>query len=84
MTMTIHDLNTMELTIEDYESEYEGRWRIFNGQFWTHACNTKEQAIRRAKLWGGTAVGLAVFNEELGMNEYQEVERIRARERVSE
>lgn len=73
MSVTIHDISTVELTIDDYEATYDGQWRIFNGQCWTHSCNTKEQAIRRAKLWGGTAVGLAVFNKDIGMNEYQEV-----------
>lgn len=77
MSVTIHDISTMELTIEDYESEYDGKWRIFNGQFWTHSCNTKEQAMNRAKLWGGTAVGLAVFNKDLGMNEYRNVEKVK-------
>lgn len=78
MSVTIHDLSTMELTIEEYEEEFDGQWRIFNGQFWTHACNTKQQAINRAKLWGGTAVGLATFNRSLSMNEYKEVESVNA------
>lgn len=64
------------LTLDDYEREFDGSWRIFNGVEWTHACNTKEQAVRRAKLWGGTAVGLAKFNEETGTNEYRNVEAI--------
>lgn len=76
MSVTIYDLSTTELTIEDYEVEYDKTWRIFDGASWTHACNTKEQAIRRAKLWGGTAVGLAKFDESLGMNEYVEVEAV--------
>lgn len=76
MAVDILDLSTMELTIEDYEEEFDGFWRIFNGTCWTHACNTKEQAINRAKLWGGTAVGLARFNKELGMNEYTQVQRM--------
>lgn len=70
MSVTIHEA---ELTIDDYEQEYDGSWRIFNGRFWTHACNTKEQAISRAKLWGGTHVGKAIFNQATGMNNYQEV-----------
>lgn len=73
MSVTIHEA---ELTIDDYEEEYNGSWRIFNGRFWTHACNNKEQAISRAKLWGGTAIGLACFNKELGMNEYKQVLKI--------
>lgn len=73
MSVTIHE---SELTIEDYEEEFDNQWRIFNGRFWTQACNTKEQAINRAKIWGGTHVGLAVFNNELGMNEYREVEKV--------
>lgn len=76
MTVNIQDLSTMELTIEDYEQEFDGQWRIFNGTYWTHACNHKEQAIRRAKIWGGTAIGLAKFNYKLGMNEYFHVERV--------
>lgn len=74
MPVIIHDLTTMELTIEDFESEYDGQWRIFNGQFWTHGCKTKNQAIIRAKIWGGTAVGKAHFNGEY--TEYKEVESI--------
>lgn len=72
------DINTVdvELTIEDYEREFDNTWRIFNGKRWVHACNTKEQAIRRAKIWGGTAVGLAKFNEHIGMNEYINAERV--------
>lgn len=76
MSVNILDLSTMELTTEDYESEFDGSWRIFNGTYWTHACNKKEQAIRRAKCWGGKAVGLAQFNESIGMNEYIEVEAV--------
>jgi len=69
-------LETESLTIDDYEKEFDGTWRIFNGKSWVHACNNKRQAIRRAKLWGGTAVGKAVFNDETGMNEYRNVEAI--------
>lgn len=76
----ILDIETAEITLEDYEEEYDGTYRIFNGHFWTHACNTKEQAISRAKIWGGKAVGLAVFNKELGMNEYQNVEKVKVNE----
>ena len=76
MGIQVYDLSTMELTIEDYEEEFDGVWRIFNGRFWTHACNTKEQAISRAKLWDGTHVGKARFNQTTGMNDYQEVESI--------
>lgn len=76
MSVTIHDLSTTELTLEDYEKEFDGTWRIHNGQYWTHECNTKEQAIKRAKIWGGVAVGLAKYNYKLGMNEYIHVERV--------
>lgn len=36
------------LTIDDYERDFDGSWRIFNGESWVHACNTKKQAISRA------------------------------------
>lgn len=64
------------LTIDDYEKDFDGAWRIFNGESWVHACNTKSQAISRAKILGGTAVGKAAFNEETGMNEYRSVEAV--------
>ena len=59
------------------EESQLNRWRIFNGSDWVHGFDTKEEAIKRARSWGGTAVGKARFNPATEMNEYLEVEAVK-------
>lgn len=63
--------------VKDHEKQFNDSWRIFNGVEWVHAFTTKKEAIKRAKSWGGTAVGKARFNPETEMNEYLEVEAVK-------
>ena len=58
------------------EKEWDGLWRVFNGAEWKFGFTTKEAAIELGRRLNGTAVGLAEFDEVIGMNQYRHVSRI--------
>ena len=58
------------------EKEWDGLWRVFNGAEWKFGFTTKEAAIELGRRLNGTAIGLAEFDEVIGMNQYRHVSRI--------
>lgn len=46
----------------DTDTPILGVWRIHNGERWVHAFNSKEEAIKKCKLWGGLGVGYSTVD----------------------
>lgn len=71
----MNELNTIEL--DDYKAVEESqlnRWRVFNGQNWTHGFDDKQNAVRFAKKNGGTRV--AFCKKIQGKTRYINVMRV--------
>ena len=72
--MTVTIIGPTPETEQQREVNASGKWRLFNGVAWVMDYDTKAEAKKFAKLFGGTAVGQAVHNGEV--NAYREVEKV--------
>lgn len=72
--MTVIIIAPTPETEQQREVIMDGKWRIFNGVCFVHDYDTKAEAKKFAKMFGGTAVGKAVHNGKT--NEYREVEKV--------
>lgn len=72
--MTVTIIGPTPETEQQREVNASGKFRIFNGLAWVHDYDTKAEAKKFAKLFGGTAVGQAFHNGKA--NAYREVEKV--------
>ncbi|MDK6371973.1 MULTISPECIES: hypothetical protein [Aerococcus] len=44
--------------------DYVGRWRLWNGQDWTHSIETKENALYFGEKFGAKAIGFCTKDKD--------------------